>query len=299
MAVTKSNTGIDKELLYVSTTFIEDRKSLRDALILCSDSMIHNIEIGSNHIFENYEFVHDYCFNFLVHNYFPVPEEPLVVNLASIDDRIRRRSVVHISGAIDFCAEIGAELYTFHPGFITDPSGSNRGGDNFDFQWDRNQLSRSNYVSAWNNMVAAISEVVEYARSRKVRIAFETQGSFHKSDHLLMQQPEEYERLLALFAPEDLGVNLNIGHLILAANAFGFSRESFVNQVADRVVAMELSHNDGAEDQHLPLQESGWYWDLILDERFVSTYKILEFRNTNIKKIGENLEMIKRKQRAV
>ena len=45
---------------------------------------------------------------------------------------------------------------------------------------------------------------------------------------------------------------------------------------------MELSHNDGIEDQHLPLELDSWYWDLINDSRYKYTYKILEYRNINV-----------------
>ena len=106
-----------------------------------------------------------------------------------------------------------------------------------------------------------------------------------------MQQPKEYERLLKLFSSDVIGINLNIGHLILAANAFGFSYQTFVDLIANYVVAMELSHNDRVNDQHLPLQPTGWYWPLINDKRFKDVFKILEFRNTNIIEIKEMLRL--------
>ena len=42
---------------------------------------------------------------------------------------------------------------------------------------------------------------------------------------------------------------------------------------------MELSHNNGKEDQHLPLKKGKWYWKIINDPYFSNVYKILEFRN--------------------
>ncbi|SVE00121.1 uncharacterized protein METZ01_LOCUS452975, partial [marine metagenome] len=46
-----------------------------------------------------------------------------VLNIASFDTNIRSRSIQHIKLAIDFCNEINSQLYTFHPGFLTDPKG--------------------------------------------------------------------------------------------------------------------------------------------------------------------------------
>ena len=130
-------------------------------------------------------------------------------------------------------------------------------------------------------------------------IAIETEGSLNKKDHLLMQRPEEYEEFMENYSLSDIGINLNIGHLNLAANAFDFKRSDFIDLIQNYIAAMELSHNDGVEDQHQPLQPDGWYWDLIQDPRFENVYKILEFRNTPILEIVKNIHIIQEKFHAV
>jgi sugar phosphate isomerase/epimerase len=275
---------------FISTTFTPDNTPLREVLDVCLGHGIDSVEIGSNHCYEkDFSYVKNYPFDYLVHNYFPIPKYSFVVNIASLDDSIYKRSIEHLKSAIDFSAKIGAKLYTFHPGFLTDPKGSNHSNQNYDFRWDTERLKKTNYEMAWERMTDAISEIAHYACNRTVPIAFETEGSFHKKDHLIMQQPKEYERFFKLFTSAEIGINLNIGHLILAANAFDFSYPTFVDLIAEYVVAMELSHNDGVEDQHLPIQSDGWYWPLINDKRFENTYKILEFRNTSILTIKESL----------
>ena len=103
----------------------------------------------------------------------------------------------------------------------------------------------NNYEKAKMNMYLALDEVVKYAQSRKISIAIETEGSLNKKNHLLMQRPDEYEEFMAKYSSSDIGMNLNIGHLNLAAKAFQFEREDFVDLIKDYIVAMELSHNDG------------------------------------------------------
>ena len=46
---------------------------------------------------------------------------------------------------------------------------------------------------------------------------------------------------------------------------------------------MELSHNDGIEDDHLPLQEIGWYWEVINDNRFNHVIKFLSSETSQSK----------------
>lgn len=286
--------------LSVSTTFVPDGRPLQEALELCKEAGVQSVEIGSNHCYEeSYGYLSVYDFEYLVHNYFPIPQKSFVLNIASFDEIIRTMSIKHIKRAIDLCEKINAKLYSFHPGFLTDPKGSNNTNSNFDFQWDENQLSVSNFKKAKELMYNALDEVVDYAESKKINIAIETEGSLNKKDHLLMQQPKEYEEFMGKYSNSDIGINLNIGHLNLAANAFGFNRFDFINLIQNYIVAMELSHNDGVEDQHLPLQANAWYWEIILDPYFESVYKILEFRNTQISDIVKNIKLIQEKENAV
>lgn len=286
--------------IYISTTFIPDNRSLSDALELCNNMGLQSVELGSNHCYEEtYDYLSNYSFNYLVHNYFPIPKDTFVLNIASLDANIRRRSIKHIKNAIQFCDKIGANLYTFHPGFLTDPNGANLLRYNYDFQWDDNRIDNTNYEKAKMNMYLALDEVVKFAQSRKTSIAIETEGSLYKKNHLLMQRPDEYEEFISKYNPTDICMNLNIGHLNLAAEAFKFERQDFVDLIEDYIVAMELSHNNGKEDQHLPLEKDSWYWDIILDKRFKSAYKILEFRNTSINRVKQNVKLFHEKIRAI
>ena len=134
-------------------------------------------------------------------------------------------------------------------------------------------------------MILSLKKIVNFAKKKDVKIAIETEGSFKKRNFLLLQRPEEYKNLFKFFSPKDIGINLNIGHLNLASNAFSFSKSKFVDMLKPYIVAIELSHNNGIEDQHLPLKKNQWYWKIINDPDFSEMYKILEFRNTSIEKI--------------
>jgi len=287
--------------LFLSTTFVNDGLQLTKALELCKNSNLRFVELGSNHCYSStFDLdVKNYNFIYLVHNYFPIPKIPFVLNIASLNENIFRRSITHIFNAIDFCDRIGAKLYTFHPGFLSDPIGSNSSTKNLDFQWGNKSPNKTNYDIAYENMLRGIYQCAGYAQKKNVKIAIETEGSFNKNQFLLMQKPEEYERFFKEFNPSDIGINLNIGHLNLASHAFHFNTDDFVNIIADYIVAMELSHNDGYEDQHLPLLNDAWYWTIIFDNRFIDSYKILEFRNTSFEMIEDNIKLFNEKFHAI
>ena len=282
--------------LAISTTFTSDNSSLREALELCRSIDIEFIELGSNHKYEkNYDYIREYSYKYLVHNYFPIPENSFVVNIASLNSAIRSKSIAHLKNAIDFCNDSGAHLYTFHPGFLTDPDGASLNSSNYDFLWNDNHLNQDSYAKAINNFYRSLDIIIPYAQSAGVCIAIESEGSISKKDHLIMQNPEEYLRLMELYSPEEIKVNLNVGHLNLASKAYSFSRFEFVENIYHYLVAIEFSHNDRKTDQHLPIKFDQWYIDLMMSDKYLNIYKILEYRNTDIKIIKKNVQMIRKK----
>ena len=278
----------DLKNIFVSTTFAKDDSKISDILLMCKRENISNIELGSNHVYEkNFKkIIKQYDFHFIVHNYFPIPKKSFVVNIASLDVHIRNLSLKHLKRAIIFCRETNSKLYTFHPGFVGDPMEASRNKNNYDFIWGKNNLNK-NYKLAFNYMCNSLKKIVNFSKKKNVKIAIETQGAFKKKNFLLMQKPEEYQKLFQFFSPSELGISLNIGHLNLASKAFNFSKLKFVEKLKPYIVAFELSHNNGIEDQHLPLKENQWYWKIINDPDFSEVYKILEFRNTGIEKIKQ------------
>ena len=278
--------------LYVSTTFIKDGKKIKMALDILKSAGVENVEIGSSHAYEsNYNYIKNYKFNFLIHNYFPVPKKDFVINIASLSKKIRERSINQIKRSIEFYKKINAKIYTFHPGFIGDPLRANSNKKNYDFLWKKKNI-KDQYLLVYNQMILSLKKIVHFAKKKDVKIAIETEGSFKKRNFLLLQRPEEYKNLFKFFSPKDIGINLNIGHLNLASNAFSFSKSKFVDMIKPYIVAIELSHNNGIEDQHLPLKKNQWYWKIINDPDFSKVYKILEFRNTSIKNIKNTLNLL-------
>ena len=284
-------------MFFVSTTFEKDNLPIKSAIDKLYQNSIFNIELGSNHSYEkSYSYLRKYKVNFCVHNYFPIPKKNIVLNIASQNKQIRNKSVKHIKKAIKFSKTIEARLYTFHPGFLTDPDGSNISNKNYDFLWNKKKLISSNYAKSWKLMVKSIKEIIKYSKREKVKIAIESEGSVNSKNHLLMQRPIEYKKFFRIFDKRDIGINLNIGHLNLASIAFKFDKIKFINNISKNIVAMELSHNNGKNDDHLPIRNNTWYWKLINDKKFKNIPKILEFRNIDINKVKKTFLLVNKKK---
>ena len=280
-------------MFYVSTTFIKDNESVFKAINMLKKKKIYNIELGSNHIWEKkIKLSKLKDFNLCVHNYFPVPKNKLFINIASQNNNIRRLSISQIKNSIKFSKKISSKLYTFHPGFLTDPDGSNLSKKNYDFLWNKKKLISKNYKKSWKLMILSIKEIVKFAKKNNVKIAIETEGSINSKDHLLMQRPGEYKNFFKIFKKQDIGINLNLGHLNLASKAFGFNKIRFVENFSNKIVAMELSHNYGKNDDHLPIKKNAWYWPIIKKDKYRYIPKILEFRYTNVNIVKRTYDLV-------
>ena len=58
----------------------------------------------------------------LVHNYFPPPKFPFVMNLGSMNHQIQDLTYNHIKNSIRLAHSLGSKYYSFHAGFLIDPN---------------------------------------------------------------------------------------------------------------------------------------------------------------------------------
>jgi len=275
--------------IYVSTTFIKDKQTVLQAINKLKSIKIKNVEIGSNHSYErNYLNLKKFNMNLLIHNYFPVPKEEIIINVASQNKEIRKKSIKQIKKSIKYAKKNNAKLYTFHPGFISDPISSSKKKKNYDFLW-KDKADKKKI--AWLNMIKSIREIVKFSKKLKFPICIETQGSIKNKDKLLMQKPIEFKKFYKLFDPRDIGINLNLAHLNLASKAFKFDKFKFIQEIKKYVVAIEMSHNYGRIDNHLPLKKDSWYLSVAKNKDFNNIPKILEFRNTPLSEIKKSYNL--------
>ena len=102
--------------IYVSTTcLLNNKNSVFDVLDDCARAGLKNIELGITPASATelpLSRFKTYGFSYLCHNLFPPPPEPLIVNLASQDPTIMRRSKAQIKTSIDFCQSLDIRLFT-------------------------------------------------------------------------------------------------------------------------------------------------------------------------------------------
>jgi sugar phosphate isomerase/epimerase len=195
---------------------------------------------------------------FALHNYFPVPRDPFVINLASANQAIRCRSLEHCRMALRLSAELGSPSYSVHAGFVTDPAPSNLGGV-FPPPGGR---TRDEAASAFYDAVAALCETAEQVgvdlliENNVVSPANAPDG---RNLLFLGVTPEDFAALEAAVPSPRRGVLLDVGHLNVSATALGFDARQALDAIRPSVRALHLSDNDGTMDRHRAFTSTAWF----------------------------------------
>lgn len=199
---------------------------------------------------------------FLVHNYFPIPSEPFVLNFATSKRRVFERCLMLASRAIDLCVRHDVPYYTIHPGYLMDSNGE-RVDDRFVFD----EKTLVSYASARENFLENVKPLCELCASKGIGLAIENMFPRQTGTNLSLNVTADHLDELMERLPIGVGILLDLGHLNVASNLCGFDRYGYLQSVVrdhgDRIYELHLSANDGQRDRHLPLAEDDWQIDVL------------------------------------
>jgi sugar phosphate isomerase/epimerase len=145
------------------------------------------------------------------------------INIASPSKDILSASLKRLKLSMSFANALDAKVWVFHPGAKTGISQFYPGAE-------------------WKQNTASIQALYKSAEEFGLNIALENlPGKYW----FMMHSPEEFMR----FYHETnlpLGITLDLGHANLEGQI-----EPFFNLLADKIVHIHASDNDGSDDQHL------------------------------------------------
>ncbi|MEK7218324.1 MAG: sugar phosphate isomerase/epimerase family protein [Patescibacteria group bacterium] len=260
--------------IYASTACLGGAQPLTDRLRLYRELGMEAVELGDKVTIEGA------CTSqllgpgpYLLHNYFPPPPEPFVLNLASVDARIRERSMALVRRALSLSAALGAPLYSVHAGFVTDPTLA------FIFpKPDRPDAGQE----ALRRFVESIRGLLPFAERAGVRLLVENNVcERHNMGTLLLQTTDEFQEFFGMIASPFLGILVDTGHLNVSAATYGFNRMEFIAVLAPYIGAFHLHDNDGSADQHRPVEEGSWITGVLRTPALQSLPWIMEAKFPN------------------
>ena len=202
--------------------------------------------------------------NFQIHNYFPPPEDPFVLNLGSLDTVVGERSVAHVEQALRWCRTLGADRYSFHAGFLLDPKVDELGKR----IPSRSLFDRDESIDVF---VSRVSRLVEIAERTGVRLMIENNvlsarnALEFSANPLLMCDPQECLKVLQML-PDSVGLLVDVAHLKVSANSLDFDPSQMFDVCHERIAGHHLSDNNGLEDSNKPFDNDAWFWPHLRSE---------------------------------
>lgn len=275
--------------------------SITNAIKNCQKNFGNRIEISAPHQYQNIEELKKIFklykqkkIQFLLHNYFPSPKKDFVLNIATSNKDIFKKSVNLVNKAINFSNFINSNIYGIHAGYLSDSYADKNGN----FIFENKDIG---YLKSLENSVNFINEIIDNARKKKVKVLLENLFPFNNKEKSLFCTFNQINDLIKEL-PHDIGILLDLGHLQITCNYFSLDKnkelDKILNMFGDRIYEIHISENDGIKDSHKVIKNNSWQINAIKKINEFTTQdnserKIcLEVRNENASNIKKCLSLL-------
>ncbi len=243
---------------------------------------------GGTHSSDNLTKIKNYKnkINFQIHNYFPPPKNPFVINLASQNSLIAKRSFEHIKNSIKICKIVGSNYYSFHAGFLCDIK-----VDELGKKVVRKKLF--NKKKSIKIFLKRIKKLSILAKKSNVKLLVENNVlslknlKEFKSNPLLMCDPKETLKIAKQF-PSNVRLLIDVAHLKVSAETLNFDPKEMFKKCEKYIGGYHLSDNDGKTDSNMPFSSNSWFWKHLnkkINYISVEVYNLNKKKILNLKKI--------------
>ena len=243
-------------MIYASTSCIK-KNSIKESVVELAQQGFTNIELsGGTKFYAEYErdllkLQDEYSLNYQVHNYFPPPPKPFILNLATLDDELYNQSIDHCIQAIQISKNLGGKKYGFHAGFLIDFT-TQEAGKRISFRPISNrEQSIKRFTDAWKKLTdIAASDVKLYIEN----------NVFSATNHRIYA-PENPFMLTSYSDYKDLKKKINfnflldLAHLKVSANSHNINFNNEIKKLLPLTDYLHISGNDGLHDQNLGVEE--------------------------------------------
>jgi len=280
-----------KNKFYISSVAF-NKNSLEKTIQICIENNF-NLEFSSNlpHNQKNLELFKVFSGKKLIHNYFPAPKKPFVINLASKNKIILKKSVEHCKQNILRTSKFDLPFYAVHAGFCLDPKISDLGGK---------IVSSAEKINRKLNLdifIESLKELTDYAIEHDVNlylennvISLENYELNNNQNIFLCTDYDEIKFIMDQFNIKNFGLLLDTGHLKVSSKTLNLDLSHQVENILNYTRAIHHSDNDGLRDLNLPLDK--YYWFLPFMKNKNDLIHVIEVKNLNPKSVLNQIKIL-------
>lgn len=253
-------------MIYVSTGCVSG-ETIKERVETLAREGFYNIELtGGTLPYEDY--VNDLLkikkndsrINYIVHNYFPPPREPFVVNLGSLSKEVINKSIALCKNAIEDAVKLESDRYSFHAGFYFDPNITELGA-----VLDNRTLADANISQAI--FIENVMMLKDYSSKYGVKLFIENNVvnigsflSFQKEIPAMLLNFDDYTKLSNEI---DFNLLLDVAHLKVSVNSLGLNFKDELSKLMEHSDYLHISDNSSLKDENKEITEGSELFDLL------------------------------------
>ncbi|MBF4465685.1 sugar phosphate isomerase/epimerase [Flavobacterium sp. LC2016-12] len=278
-----------KSNIYVSSLAFLDQ-SVEEIMEICALNN-YNLEFSSGMPFrQNMDQIYlDAKIQRMPHNYFPDPEIPFVLNLASSNLEIRRQSIEHCKRGLKLAKESNSPFYAAHAGFCIDPKPSELG---------RKIAIQSEIDKGINkeHFLNSVFEILDVAEELEISFLIENNVlapfNYNGENPLLCCEFNDISWLFENVIHKRFGLLLDTAHLKVSCRTLNLDLLEQFEKISPFVNAFHHSDNDGTVDSNLPLDSN--YWFLKYFKNYKDYVHVLEIKSLNTFEIESHIKLFEK-----
>lgn len=266
--------------------------SLNQIIEICHENNF-NLEFSSNlpHNDKNLELFKGFRNKKLIHNYFPAPKQPFVINLASTNKSILKKSVKHCKQNILRTSKFDLPFYAVHAGFCLDPQILDLGGKIVSSE------KKINRKLSLDIFIESLKELTDYAVKLEVDLyiennvlSLENYESNHNQNIFLCTDYDEIKFIMDQFNIKNFGLLLDTGHLKVSSKTLNLDLNYQAENILKYTRAIHHSDNDGLRDVNLQLDQNYWFLPFMKNEK--DLIHVIEVKNLNYKSVLNQIKIL-------
>ena len=242
-------------MIYVSSACVKHDK-IKDSVQELVNNGFSNIELSGGTTFYN-GFVEDllelkakYNLNYICHNYFPPPENHFVVNLASLDDVVFKKTFDHLERSINLSKKLNAQKFGFHAGFFYNIPLDQIGKSIAKQTLFDKKTSIIRFCSAFNSLKDNHPSISLYLENNV--LSHQNFKNFGDNFFMLTNM-SEYSDLIKKI---NFNLILDVAHLKVSCNSLNLNFVQEFDHLFNKSDYIHISDNNGLIDQNKGLQKS-------------------------------------------
>jgi sugar phosphate isomerase/epimerase len=255
-------------MIYVSTT-CSGKANIKEAVVDLVEAGFTWIELsGGTKYYPSYledlrELQQKYNLKYRLHNYFPPPEKPFVLNLASSDDLILERSRKMVKDAIDISVLLKSFQYGLHAGFRISPRVEELG---------QKILGKTvlPYVETLERFSIEYNQLTHYADSLGVTLLLENnvfsstnKKSFNGENPFFLTDSADYFEMKRKFS---FPLLLDIAHLKVSCHSLSIDFIQELKLLLTETNYVHISDNDGLSDSNKEFSAQSSFFQVLKEQ---------------------------------